>query len=96
MTDETNLPSTKAMDTLAALKRAVKNTLERKRRLGQYAVVWRDEKPALLDDDVEDREAFYESLQNEPARTSVSNAGHDQDQQSGVADKKGEYGSDSP
>lgn len=27
---------------LAALRRAVANALERKRRLGQYAVVWRD------------------------------------------------------
>lgn len=27
---------------LAALRRAVANALERKRQLGQYAVVWRD------------------------------------------------------
>jgi len=94
MTNEANLPSARAMETLAALKRAVQNTLERKRRLGQYAVVWRDGKPALLDDDVDDRDAFYESLQNEPAKESVSNARHRQDQQSGVADKRGYKGSD--
>ena len=64
-------PSARAIETLAALKRAVQNTLNRKRRLGQYAVVWRDDKPALVDDTVEDRDALYESLQNEPAKESV-------------------------
>jgi len=87
MTNETNLPSARAVETLAALKRAVQNTLDRKRRLGQYAVVWRDEKPALVDDDVEGRDAFYKSLQNEPAKETVSNAKHRQDLQSGVAEK---------
>ena len=43
-----------SVEVLAALQRAVSNALERKRRLGQYAVVWRDGKPALLDEDVED------------------------------------------
>ncbi|MFD2112113.1 hypothetical protein [Thiorhodococcus fuscus] len=33
---------------LDALRRAVAETLERKRRLGQYAVVWRDGKPIML------------------------------------------------
>ena len=93
MTIESNTPSAKATETLAALKRAVQNTLDRKRRLGQYAVVWRDDKPALLDDDVEDRDAFYESLQNEPA-TKADSLARQGNQQSGVADKKGEYRSD--
>jgi len=31
-----------------ALKEAVAEALERKRRLGQYAVVWRDNQPVLI------------------------------------------------
>lgn len=37
---------------LDCLTAAVGEALERKRRLGQYAVVWRDGKPALIGDDV--------------------------------------------
>lgn len=33
---------------LDSLKRSASKTLERKRRLGQYAVVWRDGKPAYI------------------------------------------------
>lgn len=36
---------------LGALKRAVSETLERKRRLGQYAVVWRDGRPVCIGPD---------------------------------------------
>lgn len=36
---------------LDCLTAAVGEALERKRRLGQYAVVWRDGKPALIGDD---------------------------------------------
>lgn len=35
-------PNDWAMDGLKALQRAVDQALERKRRLGQYAVFWRD------------------------------------------------------
>ena len=84
MSIESTTPSKEASATLAALKRAVKNTLDRKRRLGQYAVVWRDGKPALLDEDVEDRDAFYEALKNEPGYTSDTDAAAKP--QTGVAD----------
>ena len=33
---------------LAALTRAVSDALDKKRRLGQYAVIWRDGKPAII------------------------------------------------
>jgi hypothetical protein len=33
---------------VAALKQAVAEALERKRRLGQYAVVWRDGRPQRI------------------------------------------------
>lgn len=35
-------PDDHAMDVLKSLRRAVAEALERKRRLGQYAVFWRD------------------------------------------------------
>lgn len=34
---------------LTALRRAVAKALDRKRRLGQYAVVWRDGRPVRLE-----------------------------------------------
>ena len=34
---------------LIALRRAVAKALDRKRRLGQYAVVWRDGRPVRLE-----------------------------------------------
>lgn len=36
---------------LNALKRAVAEALERKRRLGQYAVVWRDDRAVCIGPD---------------------------------------------
>jgi hypothetical protein len=43
--------SPEAQKTLAALRKAVADTLERKRRLGHYAVLWRDGSPVLIGDD---------------------------------------------
>lgn len=43
--------SPEAQKTLAALRKAVADTLERKRRLGHYAVIWRDGKPVFIGDD---------------------------------------------
>ena len=37
---------------LDSLKKAVAETLDRKQRLGQYAVVWRDGKPAFIGDEL--------------------------------------------
>jgi len=92
MSTESNQPSEETSATLAALRKAVKNTLDRKRRLGQYAVVWRDGKPALLDEDAEDSAAFYESLKKEPRDRSESEVALNP--QSGIADNKGEYPSE--
>lgn len=41
------IPSEAGQIMLDTLQRAVADTLEKKRRLGQYAVVWRDDKPVL-------------------------------------------------
>lgn len=37
-----------AAKALASLRKAVSEALERKRRLGQYAVVWRDGRPQRI------------------------------------------------
>lgn len=37
---------------LDSLKKAVAETLDRKQRLGQYAVVWKDGKPAFIGDEL--------------------------------------------
>ena len=44
-------PSSQAQIVLETLKRAVAKTLERKRLLGQYAVVWRDGKAIKMGED---------------------------------------------
>lgn len=36
---------------LDSLQKAVTQALEKKRRLGQYAVVWRDGKPVMIGED---------------------------------------------
>lgn len=46
-----NTPSKEAQIMLDTLKKAVTDTLEKKRRLGQYAVVWRDGKAAIINFD---------------------------------------------
>jgi hypothetical protein len=40
-------PSPEGQRQLELLRQAVGNALERKRRLGQYAVIWRDGKPVM-------------------------------------------------
>ncbi len=42
-------PDTQTM--LDSLRTAVSETLERKRRLGHYAVIWQDGKPVLVGED---------------------------------------------
>lgn len=37
---------------LGSLQKAVTQTLEKKKRLGQYAVVWRDGKPIVIGEDI--------------------------------------------
>jgi hypothetical protein len=44
-------PSPKALETLEALKTAVAKALDRKRRLGQYAIIWSENRPVAVGDD---------------------------------------------
>lgn len=43
--------STQAQRQLEILRQAVGKTLEQKRRLGHYAVIWKDGKPVLTGED---------------------------------------------
>ena len=51
----TNTPSPKAQRQLEILREAVRAALERKRRLGQYAVIWKDGKVVLIGKDAPDK-----------------------------------------
>lgn len=46
-------PETQEM--LDSLRAAVSEALERKRRLGQYAVIWQDGKPVLIGEDAPEK-----------------------------------------
>lgn len=46
---------------LGALKQAVSEVLERKRRLGQYAVIWRDGRPVCIGPDAPVEHYRYDS-----------------------------------
>lgn len=46
-------PDTQEM--LDSLRAAVSETLERKQRLGHYAVIWQDDKPVLVGEDAPDQ-----------------------------------------
>jgi hypothetical protein len=57
-------PSKKGQEILDSLQKAVTQALEKKRRLGQYAVVCRDGKPVMIGEDapkVSENPAGYET-----------------------------------
>ncbi len=45
-------PSQDSQAMLDTLKIAVNKTLDKKKRLGQYAVIWSDDKPVLVGEDI--------------------------------------------
>jgi len=45
------MPSEEGKQLLETLRKAVSKTLERKRRLGQYAVTWKDGRPIVTGED---------------------------------------------
>ncbi len=47
----TDTPSPEALAMLKSLQEAVRKALDRKRRLGQYAVTWQDGHPVLSGED---------------------------------------------
>lgn len=44
-------PSESSLEILEILRKAVADELEKKRRLGQYVVVWKDGRPVAIGDD---------------------------------------------
>jgi len=52
-------PSLKALETLEALRTAVAEALDKKKRLGQYAVFWSGNKPVFVGDDVPEEYITY-------------------------------------
>lgn len=62
-----NPPSISSQILLESLRQAVANALERKRRLGQYAVVWRDGQPAILESDLPPTPDTHPSVLREEA-----------------------------
>lgn len=49
-------PSPHSRTTLSALQQAVSKVLDRKQRLGQYAVVWQDGAPVIMGGEINDME----------------------------------------
>lgn len=54
---------------LETLKRVAANTLERKRRLGHYAVIWQDGRPMTIGEDAPND--YTQERQNWVAQTSL-------------------------
>lgn len=53
-TTRNSTPSPEALVVLEALRQAVAKALDRKRRLGQYAVIWENGKPVVFGEDAPD------------------------------------------
>ena len=51
MTKSTKKPTARSIEILNTLRTVAAETLEKKRRLGQYAVIWDNNKPVLIGDD---------------------------------------------
>lgn len=69
MNNSTSSNSTPVLDAqtlLAALQATATSTLERKRRLGHYAVVWQDGRPVAIG---EDRPATEPAPEHPPAQS---------------------------
>lgn len=64
------------MQALAALRKAVAEALERKRRLGQYAVIWRDGRVQRIIPGMRDI-SYTDSLPEEQRASEVRDADKD-------------------
>lgn len=58
-------PTLDTQTMLDSLRVAVSETLERKRRLGQYAVIWQDGQPVLVGDDAPPQQVCDRSGQDQ-------------------------------
>lgn len=55
-------PSKDGQVLLQTLQQVVKQTLERKKRLGEYVVIWKDGKPVTVGDDAPGEDAQRSTL----------------------------------
>jgi len=51
MTEATKKLTSRSIEILNTLRTVAAETLEKKKRLGQYAVIWDNDKPVLIGDD---------------------------------------------
>lgn len=56
---QTAHPSPQSQEILQALQQAVAKALERKRQLGQYAVIWQDGAPAMVGGEAHEQEINF-------------------------------------
>ncbi|MFA7346147.1 MAG: hypothetical protein WCZ86_00170 [Desulfurivibrionaceae bacterium] len=59
--DTKRIPSPDTQRMLESLKHAVADALEKKKRLGQYAVLWENNKPVLVGEDAPQKPTRRES-----------------------------------
>ena len=63
-TRKKSAPSPEGQRQLETLRQAVVKTLEKKRRLGQYAVTWKDGRPVIAGEDVPEVDESWRLTEN--------------------------------
>jgi len=61
MITSSQTPSQDSQAMLETLKTAVNKTLDKKKRLGQYAVIWSDDKAVLVGEDIPEEQQSTKS-----------------------------------
>ena len=62
-----NTPSQDTQKMLDVMRQAVEKALDRKKRLGQYAVIWQDGKPVLIGEDAPEPQDNHTMTRPHPA-----------------------------
>ncbi len=62
-----NTPSQDTQKILEVMRKAVEKALDRKKRLGQYAVIWQDGKPVLIGEDAPKPQDNHTMTRSHPA-----------------------------
>jgi len=62
-----NTPSQDTQKMLDVMRKAVEKALDRKKRLGQYAVIWQDGKPVLVGEDAPKLQDNHTMTHSHPA-----------------------------
>jgi hypothetical protein len=64
--DKSQIPDQETQSILDCLRQTAAKTLERKRRLGHYAVIWQNHKAVTIGEDAPS--ALHESIQNRESK----------------------------